>query len=94
MKKAILLILTGIIGAQVTALADVEQASKLTPLQKTQIAWALKILGETKTLKMSPNQCLQLDEDILSVLEAEGQIQRGGTQPDSICVGATGAVTK
>lgn len=94
MKKAILLILTGIIGAQVTALADVEQASKLTPLQKTQIAWALKILGETKTLKMNQNQCVQLDEDILSVLEAEGQIQRGGTQPDTICVGASSAVTK
>ena len=94
MKKAILLVLTGIVGAQVTALADVEQAKKLTPLQKTQIAWALKILDATKTLKTNQSQCVQLDEDILAVLEAEGQIQRGGTQPDTICVGASNAITK
>lgn len=94
MKKAILFILTGIIGVQVTALADVDQANKLTPLQKTQIAWALNILGETKTLKTNQNQCVQLDEDILSILEAEGQIRRGGTQPDTICVGALGTNSK
>ncbi|MBY0413499.1 MAG: hypothetical protein K2Q18_05010 [Bdellovibrionales bacterium] len=93
MKKAIFLILTGIIGAQVAALADVEQAKMLTPLQKTQIAWALKILGETKTLSMNQNQCVQLDEDIMSVLEAEGHIQRSGTHPTTICVGASG-ITK
>ena len=41
MKKALLLIIAGIIGGQLPALADVERASKLTPLQKQQIAWAL-----------------------------------------------------
>lgn len=90
MKKAVLVILAGIIGVEFSALADTERASKLTPLQKQQIAWAIKILGDTKTLTLNQNQCVQFDEDILSVLEAEGQIQRGGTQTDTICVGASG----
>ncbi|MBL7670303.1 MAG: hypothetical protein JNM39_07435 [Bdellovibrionaceae bacterium] len=90
MKRAFLLILAGIIGGEFSALADVEQASKLTPLQKQQIAWAIKILADTKALTVKQNQCVQFDEDILSVLEAEGQIDRGGAQPDSICVGAGG----
>lgn len=93
MKKTLLLIVAGIIGVEFSALADAERASKLTPLQKQQIAWAIKILGETKTLTVNPNQCVQFDEDILNVLEAEGQIQRGGAQPDTICVGASG-ITK
>jgi len=87
MKKSILVIVAAMIGVEFNALADSEQAKKLTPLQKAQIAWAIKILGETKTLKTNPNQCLQFDEDILSVLEAEGQIERGGAQPSAICVG-------
>lgn len=89
MKKALLLIIAGIIGGQLPALADVERASKLTPLQKQQIAWALKILGETKTLTVKDNQCVQLDQDILNVLESEGRIEHGGMQPNTICIGPT-----
>lgn len=89
MKKAALLILAGILGGKISALADVERARKLTPFQKQQIAWALKILNKTKTLTVNPNQCVQFDEDILSVLEAEGQIGRGGSELMSICVGAS-----
>lgn len=87
MKKTVLLILAGIIGGEFSALADVERASKLTPLQRQQIAWAIKILSDTKTLSVNQNQCVQFDEDILSILEADGQIENGGTQPNTICVG-------
>ena len=87
MKKKILVILAALIGVNLNAFADPEQAKSLTPLQKAQIAWAIKILGETKTLIVQPNQCVQFDEDILSVLEAEGQIKPGGAQPNVICVG-------
>jgi predicted extracellular nuclease len=79
MKKSILLILAGLLGGNLTALADVQNAQKLTALEKQQIAWAIRIL--------------QFDEDILSVLEAEGHIERGGTHPTTICVGASG-ITK
>jgi hypothetical protein len=93
MKKAIIIILAGLIGVEFNAFADTEQAKKLTPLQKSQIAWAIRILGDTKTLVSSQNQCVEFDEDILSVLEAEGHIERGGTHPTTICVGASG-ITK
>tara|TARA_B110001454_G_C12723306_1_gene436434 strand:+ start:41545 stop:41820 length:276 start_codon:yes stop_codon:yes gene_type:complete len=87
MKKTILAIFAGMVGINVTALADVDQAKKLTPLQKQQIAWAIRILGSTKTLTANQNQCVQFDHDILSVLESEGRIDRGTTDPDTVCLG-------
>lgn len=93
MKKAILLVLAGVLGGSLTALADVERANKLTPLQKQQIAWALKLLGETKTLVTNQNQCIEIDQDILNVLEAAGHIEQSGTHPTTICVGPAG-ITK
>ena len=90
MKKSIFLILAGLLGGNITALADVQRAQKLTALEKQQIAWAIRILGDTKTLVSSQNQCAEFDEDILSVLEAEGYIERGGTHPTTICVGTSG----
>lgn len=87
MKKTILAILAGMVGLNVTALADVEQVKKLTPLQKHQIAWAIRILGSTKTLTVNQNQCVQFDQDILSVLESEGRIDHGTTDPDTVCLG-------
>lgn len=92
MKKTIIIILAGLIGVEFNAFADTEHANKLTPLQKVQIAWAIRILGETKTLVSSQNQCVEFDEDILSVLEAGGHIEHGGAYPSSICVGAGGGV--
>lgn len=94
MKKTVLIITAALIGVNLNALADVEQAKKLTPLQKVQIAWAIRILGETKTLTINQNQCVEFDQDILNVLEAEGHVQPGGAQPTSICVGASGGITK
>jgi len=94
MKKTILIVTAALIGVNLNALADAEQANKLTPLQKTQIAWALKILGETKTLTVNQNQCVEFDQDILSVLEAEGHLEQGGAHPTTICVGASGGITK
>lgn len=94
MKKTILIVVAALIGVNITAIADAEQAKKLTPLQKAQIAWAIRILGETKTITLNQNQCIEFDQDILNVLEAEGHIQSGGAQPSSICVGANGGITK
>lgn len=91
MKKAILLVLAGVLGGSLSALADVERANKLTPLQRQQIAWALKLLGETKTLVTNQNQCMELDQDILNVLEADGHIEQRGTHPTTICVGPVSA---
>lgn len=93
MKKSILLILAGLLGGNLPALADVQRAGKLTALQKQQIAWAIRILGDTKTLVSAQNQCVEFDEDILSVLDAEGHIERGGTHPATICVGSS-SITK
>jgi len=93
MKKSILVILAWLLGGNLTALADVQRAQKLTELEKQQIAWAIRILGNTKTLVSSQKQCVEFDEDILSILEAEGHIERGGTHPSTICVGASG-ITK
>lgn len=88
MKKIVLIIIAALVGVNINALADSEQAKKLTPLQKAQIAWAIRILGTTKTLTINQNQCAEFDQDILSILEAEGHIQRGGAQPNAICVGS------
>jgi len=88
MKKTILIALAALIGVKLSAFADTEQAKKLTPLQKAQIAWAIRILGESKALTVTQNQCVQLDQDILSVLEEEKQIKQGGAQPNVICVGS------
>lgn len=87
MRKTLLLIFAGIIGVEFTALADADRASKLTPLQKSQIAWAIKILGDTKALTVNQNQCVEFDQDILNVLESEGHIEQGGVQPNTICIG-------
>lgn len=87
MKKKLLIFTAALMGLNLNALADAEQAKKLTPLQKVQIAWAIKILGETKTLSVNQNQCVQFDQDILNVLEAEGHVQPGSAQPTTICVG-------
>lgn len=94
MKKTILIVVAALIGVNVAAFADAEQAKKLTPLQKAQIAWAIRILGETKTLTINQNQCVEFDQDILNVLESEGHIQSGGAHPTTICVGASGGITK
>lgn len=87
MKKVILMTFAAIIGVEFSAFADAERAAKLTPFQKSQIAWAIKILSDSKTLVIRDNQCAELDEDILSVLESEGRLEQGGAQPATICIG-------
>ena len=97
MKKTTMIILASLMGLSVSSMANEEQAKKLTPLQLKQIAWAMKILGETKALGVSENQCISFDQDILSLLEAEGHIQNGGTQPTTVCFGGgpgVGSATK
>lgn len=94
MKKTVLIFAAALVGININALADAEQAKKLTPLQKAQISWAIKILGETKTLTINQNQCIDFDQDILTLLEVEGHIQPGSAQPTAICVGAGGGITK
>ncbi len=88
MKKTIFIALAALIGVELSAFADTEQAKKLSPLQKAQIAWAIKILGDTKTLTTNQNQCVQFDQDVLNTLQEQGQIQQGGAQPNVICVGS------
>lgn len=87
MKKTIMIFIASLLGVSASSLADEAHAKKLTPLQLRQIAWAIKILGETKALSTTENQCVSFDQDILSLLEAEGQIQNGGTQPTTVCFG-------
>nr|BFD65287.1 hypothetical protein HAGR004_03090 [Bdellovibrio sp. HAGR004] len=87
MKKTIMIFITGLLGVSSSSLADEAQAKKLTVLQLRQIAWAIKILGETKTLSTTENQCVSFDQDILSLLEAEGQIQNGDVHPTTVCFG-------
>ena len=87
MKKTTILLLAGLLGMNTQVFADTRNAEKLTPLQKSQIAWAIKILTRTKTIDSPYNQCVEFDQDILSVLESEGLIQSGGVQPQTICVG-------
>lgn len=87
MKKSLLIIITALLGVGPSSFADEAQAKKLTPLQLKQIAWAIRLLGETKTLSVSENQCVSFDQDILSLLEAEGQIQNGDVHPTTVCFG-------
>ena len=87
MKKSLLIMIAGMLGIGSSSFADEAQAKKLTPFQLTQIAWAIKLLGETKTLSVSENQCVSFDQNILILLEAEGQIQRGGVHPTTVCFG-------
>lgn len=87
MKKALVVLIAGMLGVNPSVFADEAQAKKLTPLQRQQIAWAIKILGQTKTLSVSENQCVSFDQDILSLLEAEGQIQNGDAHPTTVCFG-------
>ncbi len=87
MKKSLMIIITALLGVGPSSFADEAQAKKLTPLQLKQIAWAIRLLGETKTLSVSENQCVSFDQDILSLLEAEGQIQNGDVHPTTVCFG-------
>lgn len=87
MKKSLMIIITALLGVGPSSLADEAQAKKLTPLQLKQIAWAIRLLGETKTLNVSEHQCVSFDQDILSLLEAEGQIQNGDVYPTTVCFG-------
>ncbi|MBL7545524.1 MAG: hypothetical protein JNL11_17020 [Bdellovibrionaceae bacterium] len=87
MKQTLIVLFAGLIGVNFTALADSEKTKELTPLQKTQIAWALKILGDSKTLVLQPDQCVQIDEDILSVLELEGRLKSGDVEVATVCFG-------
>ena len=87
MKKALVVLIAGILGVSPSVFADEAQAKKLTPLQRQQIAWAIKLLGQTKTLTTSENQCVSFDQDILSLLEVEGRIQNGDAQPNTVCFG-------
>ena len=82
-----MIIITALLGVGPSSFADEAQAKKLTPLQLKQIAWAIRLLGETKTLSVSENQCVSFDQDILSLLEAEGQIQNGDVHPTTVCFG-------
>lgn len=88
MKKAILLLIAGMIGGGSTAFAKPKETYSLTPLQKQQIAWALKILKESKTLAEGEKQCLQLDQDILNILEEGGLIERDDYRVSVICIGS------
>ena len=87
MKNSLIIIITALLGIGPSSYADEAQAKKLTPLQLKQIAWAIRLLGETKTLSVSENQCVSFDQDILSLLEAEGQIQNGDVHPTTVCFG-------
>ena len=86
MKKRIILLLAGLVGMQTEVLADKKNAQKLTPLQKVQIQRAIGILVSTKTIENPNDQCVQLDQDILSILESESLIDNGTVQPMVICV--------
>lgn len=85
MKKT-MMILLGILGANTNAIADKAKAEKLTPLQKIQIEKAIAVLVKTKTIESPYDQCVQFDQDILSILESESLIQTGTVQPMVICV--------
>lgn len=87
MKKSLIVFIAGILGLNPSVFADEAQAKKLTLLQRQQIARAIKVLVQTKTLTSSENQCVSFDQDILDLLEAEGQIQSGDAQPNTICIG-------
>lgn len=86
MKRAVFIILAGVFGVKLNALANMDQAKRLTPIEKAQIALALKILGKTKAVTSTSGQCLEFDPDILGVLEAEGYIQRDSAKPSAICL--------
>lgn len=87
MKRSIMIVIASLFGISSSSLAEEAQAKKLSALQLRQIAWAIKILGETKTLSASDTQCVSFDQDILSLLEAEGQIHNGDTQQTTVCFG-------
>lgn len=86
MKKTTVILLMGLLAMNTQVYADPRKAEKLTPLQKSRISWAIKILVASKTIDSPYNQCVQFDQDILSVLESEGLIQNGTVQPQTICV--------
>ncbi len=86
MKKRIILLLAGLVGIQTEALADKKTVQKLTPLQMVQVQRAIGILVSTKTIENPYDQCVQFDQDILSILESESLIESGTVQPMVICV--------
>ncbi len=86
MKKT-MMILLGLFGLSTKSFADKAVADKLTPLQKIQIEKAIQVLVKTKTIENPYDQCVQFDQDILSILESESLIQHGTVQPMTICVG-------
>ena len=85
MKKTLLLILASIFGGNFPALADAERAKNLSPIEKKQIAWALQILNDSKTLISEDDNSIKVDQDILAVLAQDGLIEKKGVRVSAVC---------
>jgi hypothetical protein len=82
--KWLFCILSSIFGF-VPAYADIRNAHNLNPQQKQQIADAIKLLGQSKALLISPDNRMYFDRDILAVLEAEGRLEHGWAARSVVC---------
>ncbi|MCB0370219.1 MAG: hypothetical protein KDD45_12545 [Bdellovibrionales bacterium] len=87
MSKQIMLLTALLLTAKLT-LAE-ESKKELTYYEKSQIAWAIKVLNQYEVIKSENNQCLEYDKSILETLKEAGMINYGKTQLATICIDPT-----
>lgn len=87
MNKQIMLIAALLLTAKL-ALSE-ESKKELTYYEKSQIAWALKILNQYEVIKSESNQCLGYDKSILETLKEAGMINYEKTLLATICIDPT-----
>lgn len=84
MNKQIMLITVLLLTAKL-ALSE-ESKKELTYYEKSQIAWALKVLNQYEVLKDDNSQCIKYDKSILETLKEAGMINFDKTQLATICI--------
>lgn len=84
MKKQTLLLTALVLTIALSANA---QQARLSPAEKQKIAWAIKILVKHKVISKTQDQCLDIDNDLLKLLENEGLLNQSDVSPQAICGG-------
>ncbi len=87
MKKIISLLAFVMLFTDKTAFADPSKVASLTIEQKREIAWAIRVLAETKVVSRDQNMCAQFDQDIIEELFRLGLLNKGESIMRSICIG-------
>lgn len=87
MNKGTLILIAALMLAGQSGFAnEAEGKQTLTPDDKRELAWAIQILLESKSLKRTTDDQIQIKSSVLDELRAGGLLDVNGSRVSAICI--------